>query len=257
MGTSLAASSRSLTVAAVVATGCLGLAWAQGADEPDPTLKASAILTPAQLKGPNHTVAEAVTTPGFFHVFSVTSTFGTFEAEGTSQVAMRMREIAALAALNDVSKTEVFAMAAGASVVKAGTGVVNAVSSPVDTAKGVGGGLKRVGVNLGRRTQRAAEDVTADDNPRARSRAEPVTRPRERPRAWSASTARCAGGRRRWAPTRTRPIRRCARRSRAWPRWTSPAAWRRRSPCRSRRSSAPRRRSVTWCGAAIPKSCAS
>lgn len=165
MGKFLAASSRSCTAAVVVATTCLGLAWAQGADEPDPTLKASAILTPAQLKGPNHTVAEAATTPGFFHVFSVTSTFGTFEAEGTSQVAARMREIAALAALHEVSKTEVFVKAAGASVVKAGTGVVNAVSSPVDTAKGIGGGLKRVGVNLGRRTQRAAEDVTADDKP--------------------------------------------------------------------------------------------
>ena len=163
------------------------------ADEPDPTLKASAILTPAQLKGPNHTVAEAATTPGFFHVFSVTSTFGTFEAEGTSQVAARMREIAALAALHEVSKTEVFVKAAGASVVKAGTGVVNAVSSPVDTAKGIGGGLKRVGVNLGRRTQRAAEDVTADDKPESAESGGARTRPRERPRAWSASTARCAG----------------------------------------------------------------
>ena len=66
-------------------------------------------------------------------------------------------------ALHDVSKTEVFAKAAGQSVVKAGTGVVNAVSSPVETAKGVGGGVKRVGINLGRRTKRAAEDATADD----------------------------------------------------------------------------------------------
>src|SRR6188768_3165820 len=104
----VAASSRSVIGAVVVATSCLGLAWAQGADEPDPTLKAAAILTPAQLKGPNHTVAEAVATPGFFHVFSITSTFGAFEAEGTSQVALRMQEIAALAALNDVSKSEVF-----------------------------------------------------------------------------------------------------------------------------------------------------
>ena len=70
-----------------------------------------------------------------------------------------------LLALHEVSKTEVFVKAAGASVVKAGTGVVNAVSSPVDTAKGVGSGVKRVGVNLGRRTKRAAEDVTADDKP--------------------------------------------------------------------------------------------
>ena len=159
----VAAPSRLFTAAVVVAASCFGIVWAQGPDEPDPRLKASAILTPAQLKGPNHSVADAVSTPGFFHVFSVTSTFGTFEAEGTSQVPTRMREIAAIAALHDVSKTEVFAKAAGQSVVNAGTGVAHAVSSPVETAKGIGGGVKRVGVNLGRRTKRAAEDVTADD----------------------------------------------------------------------------------------------
>ena len=158
--------SRALGAAVVLAAGCLAVASAQGpSDEPAPTLEAPAILTPAQLKGPHHTVADAVSTPGFFHVFSITSTFGTFEAEGTSQVATRMREIAAIAALHDVSKTEVFAKAAGQSVVNVGTGVAHAVSSPVDTAKGIGGGVKRVGVNLGRRTKRAAEDVTEDDEP--------------------------------------------------------------------------------------------
>src|SRR3954468_16679294 len=88
---------------------------AQEGDEPAPVLKASALLTPALLKGPHHSVADAVTTEGFFHQFTVSSEFGPFEALGRSQLAVRIQEIDALAALQDVSKTEVFLTAAGQS----------------------------------------------------------------------------------------------------------------------------------------------
>lgn len=53
--------------------------------------------------------------------------------------------------------------AAGRSVVNVGTGVVSAVTDPAATAKGIGSGVKRFGVNLGRRTQRAVGEVTSDD----------------------------------------------------------------------------------------------
>jgi len=41
--------------------------------------------------------------------------------------------------------------------------VGKAVTDPVDTAKGVGAGVKRFGVNLGRKGKRAAESVTDDE----------------------------------------------------------------------------------------------
>lgn len=156
---------RIVAVALAAAAGAWSVTAYTQADEPDPQLTASVLLDAALRTGPNHTVADSVRTPGAYHVFTITSTFGTFEADGTSQVAVRVQEIAALARLQDLSKAGVFARAAGESFVKVGTGVVDAVTDPVGTAKGIGGGVKRWGVNLGRRTKRAVERATSDDKP--------------------------------------------------------------------------------------------
>jgi hypothetical protein len=131
-------------------------------DEPPPTFKASALLAPSVVKGAHYEVGEAVRTDGYFHEFTLSSPFGAFEAVGRSQLTVRIQEIDALAALDDVSKTEVFLKAAGQSVVKVGQGVAAVVKDPTEAAKGLGAGVKRFGVNLGRRTQRAVE--SADDS---------------------------------------------------------------------------------------------
>ena len=108
----------------LVLTGCALLALipataaVQQADEVPPRFTAAALLSPEAAKGPHHSVADDVRTEGYFHEFSVSSDFGPFEAIGRTQLAVRIQEIAALAALQDVSKTEVFLSAAGASVVK-------------------------------------------------------------------------------------------------------------------------------------------
>lgn len=136
---------------------------AQGGDEPPPAVTASALLPPDVVKGAHHRVADAVRTDTYFHEFSLESEFGAFEAIGRSQLAVRIQEIEALAALLEVSKTEVFLAAAGQSVVNIGKGAASAVTDPAGTVKGIGGGVKRFGVNLGRRTQRAAEDATSKD----------------------------------------------------------------------------------------------
>ena len=167
-----------LTVAAVGA----GRAAAP-ADERPPTLKASMLLGPAEVRGPHHTVAEAVKTPDFYHEFAITSDFGEFEAIGRSMLAVRLHEIDALAQLQDVSKTEVFLQAAGTSVVNIGKGAAAVVTNPEEAAKGLGAGVKRFGVNLGRATRRAvdsSEDPAAEgDN--------------------AAKAARVSGASRRWA----------------------------------------------------------
>jgi hypothetical protein len=127
------------------------------ADERPPAFKASALLTPPQARGPHHAVADAVPTPDFYHEFTITSDFGTFEAPGRTMLAVRLHEVDALAQLQDVSKTEVFLKAAGTSVVNIGKGAAAVVTNPEDTAKGLGSGIKRFGINLGRQTQRAVD----------------------------------------------------------------------------------------------------
>jgi hypothetical protein len=132
-------------------------------DEPPPTFTAAQLLTPAQIKGPHHTIAGAVQTDGYYHDFIIQSDFGTFDAAGRSMLAVRLHEVEALATLADVSKTEVFLKSAGTSVVNVGKGVATAVTNPSDTAKGVGAGVKRLGVNLGRMTKRTVDSATSDD----------------------------------------------------------------------------------------------
>jgi hypothetical protein len=153
-------------VMAAIAAGAGGAA--APADERPPSFKASALLTPAQVRGPHHVVADAVATPGYYHEFTITSDFGEFEAAGRSMLAVRLHEIEALARLQEVSKTEVFLQAAGQSVLNIGKGAAAVVTDPGDTAKGLGAGIKRFGVNLGRQTQRAvdsSEDPAAGGKP--------------------------------------------------------------------------------------------
>jgi hypothetical protein len=126
-------------------------------DEPPPVFKAADLLPPAVARGTHYQVQDDVRTDGYFHEFTMASEFGAFDALGRTMLAVRIQEVDALATLRDVSKTEVFLAAAGQSVVKIGQAAANVVVDPVGTAKGLGAGIKRFGVNLGRRTQRAMD----------------------------------------------------------------------------------------------------
>ena len=73
----------------------------EGYEEP-PVLRASEILPAELLSGPHHQVEEEVGTDGLLPHFSIQSAFGTFEARGDAELRARVREIQALAALNEV-----------------------------------------------------------------------------------------------------------------------------------------------------------
>ena len=142
--------------------GSLSFLVSAAAFEPAPTFKASQILPAAIVKGPNHTVAENVAVEGYFQQFQITTSFGPLEGDGRTMLTTRVHEVAALAKLDEVSKSEVFLKSAGGAVLNVGKGVAAVVKDPGATAKGIGAGVKRVGVNLGRKTKRAAESATAD-----------------------------------------------------------------------------------------------
>ena len=133
------------------------------------SFKASELLKPSQVKGPHYSVAPTVKTEGYLHVFEITSDYGPLEAEGEAMLLMRLHEVGALAQLDDVSKSEVFLKSAGTSVLNVGKGVASAVKDPAATAKGIGGGVKRFGTNLGRKakrtTDKAVDSVSGDDKP--------------------------------------------------------------------------------------------
>lgn len=145
-------------VAVVTLCLCAGTGAAtapQSGDEPAPKFTASDLLPASLLSGPHFTVSRDVVTEGYFHEFALTSDYGPFTALGRSTLETRVDEIRALGALDEVSKSAVFMKAAGGAVVDIGKGAARAVTSPVDTAKGIGAGVKRFGVNLGRVGKRA------------------------------------------------------------------------------------------------------
>ena len=153
----------------LVVLACAAALAAAAAYEGPRTFQASEILKPEQIKGPHFVVEPAVKTDGYFHVFQLKTDFGPIEAEGRSMLMMREVETKAIAQLSEVSKSDVFLKAAGTSVVNVGKGVASAVADPEATAKGVGGGVKRFGTNLGRKAKRTADQATdsvkGDDKP--------------------------------------------------------------------------------------------
>ena len=151
---------RSSALALIVVAASAVVPFAQGPYEGPRTVPVGEVLPAAFVKGPHYTIGPTVRTPGYFDEFTLTTDFGDFAVEGQTMLAVRLREVQALAQLADVSKSEVFLQGAGNAMVNVAKGAVSAATDPVGTAKGMGEGIKRFGVNLGRRTQRVAGNVT-------------------------------------------------------------------------------------------------
>jgi len=95
------------------------------------------LLPPDLLEGPHHAIEEAVYTDGTIHVFTITSDFGTFYARGDGMVRSRLREVQALAAMQEMSATKEFATAAGKALTSPFVATWNVITNPVDTIIGI------------------------------------------------------------------------------------------------------------------------
>jgi len=130
--------------------------------EPPPALVASAVL-PAELRSGEHfKVAEAVTNDGYMNHFAIESDYGRFEVTGLPLLRIRVREVAAIARLKEVSKSGVFLEAAAKSAVRPVTAAAAVIDDPVGTAQGVPGGVKRAFGRLKHKAG-AAKDAVAGD----------------------------------------------------------------------------------------------
>jgi hypothetical protein len=67
-----------------------------------PELKASEILKPEFLKGPHYAVRDPVPTSSGMNHFTIDSDFGVFEADGNEMLLQRLKEIDAIARLQEV-----------------------------------------------------------------------------------------------------------------------------------------------------------
>ena len=130
-------------------------------------LRASDILPADLLSGGHHSVEELVRNDGYLNYYSIKSDYGEFEAISTQMVRTRVGEINALAELDELTKTEVFAKAA----VDAGVGQVKAIAqfatNPVETVVGIPSGIgrmfKRFKRQAGEAVDTTQEFVAGDD----------------------------------------------------------------------------------------------
>jgi hypothetical protein len=160
----LAASLVALTAAAGPARDApRGAAATAASWEVPKTFEAGQVLTPELETGEHHRVGHEVPVENYYYAFTLHTDFGDLKPVGLDLLHKRIEETRALEALNEVSKSGVFLKAAGRSFESMGTGVVRVVVDPVGTVTGLGSGLKRFGDNLGRKSKRAVQAATGDD----------------------------------------------------------------------------------------------
>lgn len=143
---------------------------AQGAEtafEAATDMDAEKILPEKLLQGPHHRIDSRVRSDGYLNYYTIQSDFGEFEAVSTAMLRMRVGEIEALAALDELSKTEVFAKAAAEAGVKQLKTLQAFATKPVATVKGIPSGVGRMFKRYKRQAEEAVdaaqEFVTNDE----------------------------------------------------------------------------------------------
>jgi hypothetical protein len=105
--------------------------------EVSPQRRASELLPADLLSGPYHRVDERVVIAVFDNLYVISSDYGDFEARGDPMLKTRIREIEALAAMSEMSKTAEFARAAGNALKSPFVATWNLITNPVDTIRGI------------------------------------------------------------------------------------------------------------------------
>ena len=112
-------------------------------------LKAHDILPPELLEGEHHKVMEDVATYELTSRFTILSTFGPFEAFSEDMLRIRIQEIQAIAALQNIKKSEAFRNAAEQAAMSSFKGAKSLITHPVDTIGGVPQGVGKLFSRVG------------------------------------------------------------------------------------------------------------
>ncbi|MDR4505749.1 MAG: hypothetical protein MRK01_13340 [Candidatus Scalindua sp.] len=133
---------------------CVIPALAQTEEYEEPgVLDAYKILPPELLEGKDFWVDRNVIAFGFNNRYTLMSRFGQFEADGEEMLQIRVSEIKAIAALQEIKKSDAF----GDAVKKAATSPIKGakalIMNPVSTIKGVPKGVGRFFGRIGEMTK--------------------------------------------------------------------------------------------------------
>lgn len=134
------------------------------------SLAASEVAPSALLEGEHYRLASEVVNDGYMNTYTIVSDYGSFQAYGDDMLRARVREVQALAALSEVSKTDAFVTSLTAAATNPFQTARAVVDKPVETLagipKGVGRFLRRSKYKIERGVERAEEELDelrADD----------------------------------------------------------------------------------------------
>jgi len=132
------------------------------------TVRARDLLPPELQEGEHHAVADEVRIEGYFYAFTLHTAFGVLRPVGLDLLRARVEETRALAALREVSKTEVFVEAAGESLASVGERMLHVVTNPTGTVEGIAPAIDRFRLHLGSEARHLAGELGHHDPAAAR-----------------------------------------------------------------------------------------
>jgi hypothetical protein len=129
------------------------------------TASAAAILSPP-LRGANYEIGNAVRSDGFLYIFSLNTTYGSYQIEGRDMLKTRLRELGAITALEQMNKSQAYIDAAEKAAMKPVNLAAGLVTNPLGTVEksmsGVGELFSRIGssaANMGHGRDNAVESA--------------------------------------------------------------------------------------------------
>src|SRR3954468_5072370 len=137
--------------------------------EPMPTLDAATLAPAELLNGGGYTVDANAPVVGYMGQFTLRAPTGTFRADGTEMLAIRVGELAAITQLSQLSQTGVFADALAASAMKTGAAIGQAVMNPVETISGIPAGVGRFFQSAETKISRATESSGSSNSSQSTS----------------------------------------------------------------------------------------
>ncbi len=112
--------------------------------ESPPVLKASQIVPPELLSGPDYRIDEGVLNDGFLNHYKVNSKFGEFNAVSNATLRKRIWEIRAMAEMDKVTGTKEFLESFKESGQKTVKGAVGLITHPIASTQGAVSGVAKV-----------------------------------------------------------------------------------------------------------------
>lgn len=136
----------------IICVGVTSTATAKSEYENPPALKASKILLAAIISGPHHRVDDKVFNDGYINTYSINSPFGQFKAVSSAMLPIRVHEVNAIAAMEEVKKSKEYGESVKEAAVDIGEGAKALITRPKAAISGSITGI-------GKLFQRGAESL--------------------------------------------------------------------------------------------------